>query len=80
MPNPVPQGPHWDDRLDLPDSPEGMLSPNGPHLRQASSFQTRFHSSVKSTPPPPIYSYNLLYYVYIILVFYLCTYAMIFLN
>ena len=32
----------------------------------------------QSTPPLPIYSYNLLYYVYIILVFYLCTYTMIF--
>lgn len=34
----------------------------------------------RSTPPAPIYSYNPLYYVYIILGFYLCTYTMILFN
>ena len=34
----------------------------------------------QSTPLAPIYSHNPLYYVYIILGFYLCTYAMILFN
>lgn len=30
--------------------PGGTLSPDGPHLKQGCSFQTRIHSPIKSTP------------------------------